>query len=114
TESIQDEESQNYSFYSNPELDLLLKKARAELDPAARRALYRRCEEIVRDDAPWAIGYTTRWYELVQPYVHGYAPDAKPVEDGRLAWIGAAERRDAMGRARGRDPLALIRPWGRR
>jgi ABC-type transport system substrate-binding protein len=114
TESIQDEESQNYSFWSNHELDLLLKKAHAELDPAARRAMYRRCEEIVRDEVPWALGYTTRWYELVQPYVHGFAPDVKHVEDVRFAWIDADERRHAHAHGRERDPLALIRPWGRR
>ena len=62
TESIQEEESQNISFYSNPELDALLKKAHRELDPEARLVMYRRCEEIIRDDAPWAIGYHQRWY----------------------------------------------------
>src|SRR5262245_25298966 len=65
SESIQDEEAQNRSFYSNFELDFLLKKVHYELDSAARRVMYRRCEEIVRDDAPWAIGYNQRWYEIV-------------------------------------------------
>jgi ABC-type transport system substrate-binding protein len=110
--SIQNEESQNYSFYSNPELDRLLEKAHRELEPAARRAMYQRCEEIVRDDAPWAIGYRQRWYEIVQPYVHDYVTDAKHTEDVRFVWIDAEERRHA-GRRR-RDVLASIRPWGSR
>jgi peptide/nickel transport system substrate-binding protein len=114
SESIQDEESQNYSFYSNPELDLLLKKAHHELESEARRAMYRRCEEIVRDDAPWAIGYNSRWYELVQPYVHGYVADAKHTEDVRFVWIDEAERRHATHGPRARGALAWIRPWGRR
>jgi len=114
SESIQDEEAQNYAFYSNPELDLLLKKARRELDPEARRTIFRRCEEIVRDDAPWAIGYNQRWYDLVQPYVHGYAPSAKHTEDVRFVWIDQEERRHASRGPRVRGTLAWIRPWGRR
>jgi ABC-type transport system substrate-binding protein len=114
SDSIQDEEAQNIAFYSNPELDELLKKAHHELDPAARRAMYRRCEEIVRDDAPWALGYNQRWYEIVQPYVHDYVTDAKHTEDVRFVWIDAEERRHAERRVRAKDALAMVRPWGRR
>jgi ABC-type transport system substrate-binding protein len=113
-DAIQEEESQNYSFYSNAELDLLLKKAHRELDRAARLAMYRRCEEIVRDDAPWAIGYHQRWHELVQPYVHDYAVDAKHSQDVRFVWIDSRERKRASHSLRRRDLLASIRPWGRR
>jgi ABC-type transport system substrate-binding protein len=113
SDAISDEAAQNYAFYSNPELDVLLKKAHRELDGAARLAMYRRCEEIVRDDAPWAIGYHKRLFELVQPYVHNYVLDAKHTKDVRYVWIDSAERRRA-GRPPGRrDRLALIRPWGR-
>ena len=113
-EAIQEEASQNYSFYSNAELDSLLKKAHRELDPATRLAMYRRCEEIVRDDAPWAIGYHQRWYELVQPYVHDYAVDAKHSQDVRFVWIDSRERKHASPSVRRRDLFASIRPWGRR
>jgi ABC-type transport system substrate-binding protein len=112
--SIQDEEAQNYSFYSNAELDGLLERAHHELDPAARRSMYRRCEEIVRDDVPWAIGYNQRWYEIVQPYVHGFVTDAKHTEDVRFVWIDSPQRKHAARRSLTRDALALIRPWGRR
>jgi hypothetical protein len=70
--------------------------------------MYRRCEEIVRDEVPWAIGFHQRWYEVVQPYVHDYAVDAKHTEDMRAVWI------DAEGRGPRRDRFAVMRPWGRR
>jgi len=70
--------------------------------------MYRRCEEIVRDEAPWSIGFHQRWYEIQQPYLHNYAVDAKHTEDMRAVWIDAAAR---VGR---REMLAVLRPWGRR
>jgi ABC-type transport system substrate-binding protein len=114
SDAIADEDSQNFAFYSNPELDLLLKKAHRELDADARRAMYRRCEEIVRDDAPWAIGYHQRWYELVQPYVHDFVLDAKHSQDVRFVWIDAAARQRSARSGRAQGALALVRPWGRR
>jgi ABC-type transport system substrate-binding protein len=114
TEAIQEEETRNVAFYSNPEFDRILKEAHSELDPKRRLALYRRCEEIVRDDAPWAIGLTQRFYEVVQPYVHGYAVDNTHTRDMREVWLDPQERARAS-RARGRlDPFALVRAWGGR
>lgn len=114
SDSIQDEETQNYSFYSNPELDALLKRAHRELDPKARGAMYRRAEEIVRDDAPWAVGYGYRYYELVQPYVHDYVVDRTHTQNVRFVWL---DRREAAGTASAapRRPVwALTRPFGGR
>jgi len=61
SEAIQGEETRNLAFYSNPEFDRLLQEAHRELDPARRTALYRRCEEIVRADAPWSLGLYQRF-----------------------------------------------------
>jgi ABC-type transport system substrate-binding protein len=108
SDAIQDEETQNRAFFSSAELDALLKRAHRELDATTRAAMYRRCEEIVRDQVPWAIGFHQRWYELVQPYVHDYAVDAKHTEDMRAVWI------DAQTRGPRRDLLAVMRPWRRR
>jgi ABC-type transport system substrate-binding protein len=107
--AIQEEETQNRAFFVNAELDALLARAHRELDPAARAAMYRRCEEIVRDEAPWAIGFQARALSLAQPYVHGYTVDAKHSEDMRAVWIDAEARR--RGR---REPIAALRSWGRR
>jgi ABC-type transport system substrate-binding protein len=129
SDAIQDEESQNRAFFSNAEFDALLKRAHGELDPAVRAALYRQCAEIVDREAPWAIGFHQRWYEVVQPYVHDYAVDAKHTEDMRRVWIDAEGRggrprfamwRDvflyagASNRASPAQRLASTRPWGRR
>ena len=45
--------SPNRSFYKNPQVDSLLERARAALDPAERDRLYRQAMEIIMDDAPW-------------------------------------------------------------
>jgi ABC-type transport system substrate-binding protein len=132
SDAIQEEETQNRAFFANAEFDALLKRAHRELDPVVRAAMYRRCEEIVRDQAPWAIGFRPRWFEIVQPYVHNYEVDAKHTEDMRAVWIDVAARAEgrraarpfapgavSIGRIGGafttdRDRLAQIRPWGRR
>ncbi|HEY3594188.1 MAG TPA: ABC transporter substrate-binding protein [Polyangiaceae bacterium] len=114
TEAIQGEETRNAAFYSNPDFDRLLKEAHGEIDPTRRASLYRRCEEIIRDDAPWSIGAYQRFYELVQPYVHGYVVDATHVRDVRAVWIDESQRPQAARFRRGRSALALIRPWGAR
>jgi ABC-type transport system substrate-binding protein len=137
-DAIQEEETQNRAFFVNAELDALLTRAHRELDPTARAAMYRRCEEIVRDEAPWAIGSYQRLYEVVQPYVHGYATGTKHTEDMRAVWIDQAARDNGRrtslrlpgGGALGwlakaelaeRDPhmtsgdrLSSMRRWGRR
>jgi ABC-type transport system substrate-binding protein len=71
---IADENSNNTSFYANPELDALLDAARSEPDPDKRAAMYRRAEHILYDDAPWVWNYHRELTEVTQPYVHGYAP----------------------------------------
>jgi ABC-type transport system substrate-binding protein len=118
SDAIQEEETQNRAFFSDSELDNLLKRAHRELDPAARGAMYRRCEEIVRDQVPWAIGFRQRGFEIVQPYVHNYAVDPKHTEDMRAVWIDAGARgggaRAAGARATSSIAYAFLRPWGRR
>src|SRR5476651_1552579 len=43
----------NSGYYSNPQVDTLLQKARMTTDTAARGALYRQVHQLVHDDAPW-------------------------------------------------------------
>lgn len=99
TEAIQDEGSQNRAFYSNPELDQLLHRARREMDPVVRRQLYARADAIVRDDAPWAIIYGARQFDLHQGYVQGYEPHPYAYQDVRSVWIDRGlEKRMAAAR----------------
>jgi ABC-type transport system substrate-binding protein len=71
---IADENANNDSFYSNPELDALIDEARGEVDVSRREALYHRIERILYDEAPWVWNYHRLFIEVTQPYVKGYAP----------------------------------------
>lgn len=91
TEAIQDEGSENVAFFSNHELDALLKRAHAERDQDKRHACYERAEEIVRDEAPWIPTLNSRTFELWQPWVRGY--ERHPVQRGYFndVWIDRGE-----------------------
>ena len=43
----------NRSFYSNPEVDVLLDNARKEIDPVKRNAMYKTIQEVLYDDIPF-------------------------------------------------------------
>jgi peptide/nickel transport system substrate-binding protein len=43
----------NSSYYSNPEVDALLDKARVSTDQAERAELYKQVQAITNEDAPW-------------------------------------------------------------
>ncbi|MBI2303679.1 MAG: ABC transporter substrate-binding protein [Chloroflexi bacterium] len=43
----------NYGNYSNPDLDKLLDKARATVDPESRKKIYKDAQKLVYDDLPW-------------------------------------------------------------
>jgi ABC-type transport system substrate-binding protein len=87
TASIGAESSFNYGFYSNPHLDELVARARRELDPAARNALYREANRIVCDDAPWAFTFGLHYADVRQPYVHGYARSPVWTMELRGVWL---------------------------
>lgn len=90
--SIQEEQSQNLAFFSNATLDRWIDEARHERDSNLRRRLFQRAEELVADEAPWALGYAMRYFELWHPYVHGYRPN--PVMNQRIRdmWLDRAEQ----------------------
>ena len=48
----------NRAFYSNPQVDTLIEKARRESDPKVRKALYAELQRIVANDVP----YINLWY----------------------------------------------------
>ena len=61
----------NYMGYTNPAVDALIERARAESDTARRVELYRRVEEMVLDDAPVIPVWHQTYERLFQPYVKG-------------------------------------------
>lgn len=87
TSAIDDESSNNSSFYSNPTLDELLVRARRELDEKARRRMYDEADAIVCNDAPWAFTVAYRGFSVNQPYVRGVKPNAVWSGDYRRIWL---------------------------
>ncbi|MFC2051434.1 peptide ABC transporter substrate-binding protein [Chloroflexota bacterium] len=66
------EADNNYSEYSNPEVDSLLERASVEQDNEMSLALYRQAEQKLVDDAACLPIYFGRNYVLVKPYIKGY------------------------------------------
>ena len=62
----------NDTFYSNPEVDRLLREALVEADPQRRIELYQEAEQIILDEAPWLPLFFDRYHALVRPYVRNY------------------------------------------
>ncbi len=48
----------NRSYYSNPQVDALIDQARREVDPAVRKPLYAKVQQILAEDLP----YIDLWY----------------------------------------------------
>jgi ABC-type transport system substrate-binding protein len=107
SESINDENSSNVSFYRNASLDDLLKRARSEVDDDTRARGYREASQIVCDDAPWAFTHYYHYYSARQPYLRGYKPHPVAVMYMANAWLDRANAavaarsaplfRDALG-----------------
>ncbi|WP_432757257.1 ABC transporter substrate-binding protein [Consotaella aegiceratis] len=55
SEATPDQGGFNSGYYSNPDVDDLLDKARRSTDQGERAKLYNQVQKIVHDDAPWAF-----------------------------------------------------------
>jgi peptide/nickel transport system substrate-binding protein len=55
--------SQNYSSYTNPQLDTLLNQAKQELDVEKQKPLYAQIQQILQDDIP-------TWFAWYRPFLH--------------------------------------------
>ena len=106
TSAIQQEESQNRSFYSNPELDTLLNQARRETNSEKRRVMYNKADSIIRDDAPWAIIYGFRYYDVHQGYVQGYSAHPHMFLDVARVWLDTKHKTIAT-RSKNGPPLSI-------
>lgn len=90
TRSINDEDSNNASFYKNPRFDELIDRAKRELDGAARKKLYSEAQTILCDDAPWAFTYYYRSYTQRQPYVRDFRSHPMWGQDLKGVWLDRA------------------------
>jgi oligopeptide transport system substrate-binding protein len=79
----------NYSNYSNPEYDRLLREANALKDPAARMALLAEAEAMMLADYPAipVFFYVRRF--LVQPHVEGFVANARGLNLSRYLSLAA-------------------------
>jgi peptide/nickel transport system substrate-binding protein len=87
TRNIADEHAQNQAFYSNPQMDALLDRARVEPNRALRIRMYQQAEQMLVADAPWAFLFATTRIEVEQPYVHRGARSAVYPHDFRNTWL---------------------------
>ncbi len=91
--SIHPENSENRSFYRNPELDAILDRARAEVDRELRLSLYAKANGILAEDAPWAFLYYPVDMFAWQPYVKGFRPHAVWLNEYRNVWLDLPRKR---------------------
>ncbi len=68
----------NHSDYDNPEYDAEYDAAMAAMTQEARRAHWRRCQEILREDCPWIFTHITKNYSLAGRRVLGFIPSDFP------------------------------------
>jgi len=69
---LHSESSNNETQYSNPEVDALLERARAEKDEAERIRLYQEAERLIVEDSPWVPLFHGQDSVLIKPYVKNY------------------------------------------
>jgi oligopeptide transport system substrate-binding protein len=73
---FQSHSQENYTGYSNPEIDTALAAAAVEQNPQKRLEMYREIEKKILNDLPVVPYYTNFTYNiLVKPYVKGYSLD---------------------------------------
>jgi len=70
-ETITDEWSPNMAFYSNLEVQKLLRQAATEVDQHRRISLYQRIEEMIVADAPWLFLCHSNFEMIRQPWLKG-------------------------------------------
>jgi ABC-type oligopeptide transport system substrate-binding subunit len=82
------ESPNNNTFYSNPEVDQLLRDALVNPDPQERIQQYQQAEQIILDEVPWFPLYLGEYHILIKPYVENYLIPASIVP--RLRFITLA------------------------
>jgi peptide/nickel transport system substrate-binding protein len=91
--SIHPENSENRSFYRNPELDRILDRARAEVDRAKRLDLYAEANAILATEAPWVFLYYPIEMFVWQPYVENFRPHPVWLNEYRNIWLDLPKKR---------------------
>ncbi|OGO52325.1 MAG: hypothetical protein A2148_01515 [Chloroflexi bacterium RBG_16_68_14] len=69
---LDSESPNNDTFYKNPQVDDLLRRALLEPDQQQRIQLYQQAEQIILDEVPWFPLFFGQYHALVKPYVKDY------------------------------------------
>ena len=72
SEAMPDKGGFNSGYYSNPEVDELLEKARTSTDQTERGKLYGQVQQIVHDDAPWLFVANWKQNAVTTAAVQGF------------------------------------------
>ncbi len=78
--------AQNYSGYSNPEYDRLMRESDFEADAAKRGEIMSRAEQMMLDDAPVCMSVFINSTNLVHPDLTGYEDNLEDIH--RARWFG--------------------------
>lgn len=62
----------NAAGYSNPDLDALFEEGLIEQDQEARREIYQQIQEMIIDEVPWIMLYTSNTFEGMAANVKGF------------------------------------------
>jgi ABC-type transport system substrate-binding protein len=89
-------DGENTSNYDNPEYDRLFLRMKALEDGPERQALIDRMVALVREDAPWTMGYFPYSSAATQRWVHNYKPAILVRDHGRYLRLDAADRVAAL------------------
>lgn len=65
-------QSQNYSNYSNPQLDTILKQAAQTLDIDQQKTLYKQVQQIIMDDVPTYFAWYRPFLHVIKSKFAGY------------------------------------------
>lgn len=76
----------NFIGYRNPEVDEILDKARHSLDPAFRKPLYDRFQEILQQDQPYLFLYTPQSLPVVSARFRGVTPAPAGIGHNLIWW----------------------------
>lgn len=90
TDAWPDKGGFNSGYYSNPEVDALLEKARVATDQDERAALYKELQLIVQEDAPWVFVANWKQNAVTTERVGNFSletllPAATPKRDQELS-----------------------------
>ena len=80
-------DTNNHTFYANPEVDRLLDAAEPLLEPARRFALFHQAEVLILRDAPWVPLFHPVSFAVRHPRVRAY--ELHPLRPSRVerAWL---------------------------